>query len=92
MRTETELDKREVLAIWMNGATSHYSGDSGHFDSLVPAVRESKLGKLAVKREMLITGRTDNFIVKNISVRRSCTAIFLDLLPTKLATDLQQSE
>jgi len=81
MRTETELDKREVLAIWMSGAASYYSEDRRNFDNLVSAVKESEYGKLAVKREMVIPGRNDNYIVKNISVRRSCTAIFLDLLP-----------
>jgi len=83
MRTETEVDNRHVLAIWMKGAVPYIEETN-----IVSAVRKSKMGKLSVKREFLIPGRKDCFITKNFSVRRSCIAIFLDSLPEKLAENL----
>ena len=93
MRTETEVEKREVLAVWMRGAMSHV-GQTEHHGKLASAVKQSGMGKAAEKREFLIAGRADNFIsikFKN-SIRRSCTAIFLDKLPPELAKELREGK
>ena len=92
MRTETEVEKREILAVWMRGALSH-TGQTEHHGNLARAVKQSKMGKALEKREFLVTGSNYNFISKNSSsVRRSCTAIFLDTLPTELAKKLKEGE
>ena len=91
MRTETEVDSKHVLAIWMKGAAAYFE-DNDNPVSIVPAVRKSQMGKLSVKREFLIPGRKDSCILKCFSVRRSCVTIFLDSLPVQLAQNLQQSE
>ena len=91
MRTETEVDSKHVLAIWMKGAAAYFE-DNDNPVSIVPAVRKSQMGKLSVKREFLIPGRKDSCILKCFSVRRRCVTIFLDSLPVQLAQNLQQSE
>ena len=40
MRTETEVEKREVLAVWMRGAMSHV-GQMEHHGKLASAVKQS---------------------------------------------------
>ena len=90
MRTETEIEKREILAVWMRGAMSHV-GQMEHHGKLIWTVKQSNMGKPAEKREFLIAGSADNFIFKN-SVRRSCNAILLDKLPPELAKKLKEGK
>ena len=92
MRTETEVERREILAVWMRGALSH-TGQTEHHEKLTRAVRQSKMGKALEKREFLVAGSSYNFISKkSCSIRRSCTAIFLDTLPSELAKSLKKGE
>lgn len=51
------------------------------------------MGKVVEKREFLVPGSDDYFISKNRnSVLRSCTAVFLDTLPTELKEKLNEGE
>ena len=91
MRTETELENRSVLAVWLRGALT-YTGQN-KLNGLAQAVKQSKMGKVAEKREFLVSGSDDYFISKNRnSVRRSCTAVFLDTLPNELEEKLKEGE
>ena len=42
MRTETKLQGREILAIWVKGSMLHVSAD---YSKLTNAIKQSKLGK-----------------------------------------------
>lgn len=91
MRTETEVDKREVFAVWMKLGSKHISASQYGFTN---SVRRSGSGKNQEKRDFLgLSTTTDGFITKGVNnVRRSCTAVFLDKLPPHLAMALKQGK
>lgn len=87
MRTETEVDNREVLAIWLKEGIKHMTTTQSAFTT---AVRKSGLGRNQEKRDFLAPSSTDTFITKNVNnTRQSCTAVFLDMLPQDLMTELK---
>ena len=88
MRTETEIHKREVLAIWIKSCMPHVQEDCSKVTS---AVKQTDMGKNGVKRDFLLTTINATFITQGINnVRRSCTVIFLHKLPTQLAAKLKR--
>lgn len=87
MRTGTEVLKREVLAVWIKGCTSHMIED---FDKLTSALKKSQMGK-AEKRDFLATSTNDTYITQGVNnIRRSCIVIYLDMLPTELKVELKE--
>ena len=88
MRTETEICKREVLAIWIKSCMSLVQEDCSKVTS---AVKQTDMGKNGEKRNLLLTTSNATFITQGINnIRRSCTVIFLDKLPTQLAAELKR--
>ena len=88
MRTETELQGREILAIWVKGSMLHVSAD---YSKLTNAIKQSKLGKNGEKRDFLRNSAKEPYITQGINnLRRSCTTIFLDMLPNDLSTKLKE--
>lgn len=87
MRCETELEKREVMVVWLKEGMKYISVSPCTFTD---AVRRSGMGRNQEKRDFLGLNSSDVSIVKNDNnVRRSCTAVFLDKLPLSLNTELR---
>lgn len=90
MRTETEVENREVLAVWMKEGAHHITESPS---ALTVAVRKSGYGRSQEKRDFPALSSADNFITKNVNnARQSCTAVFLDRLPQALVADLKKSK
>lgn len=88
MRTETEIHKREVLAVWIKSCMSHVQDD---YNKVTAAIKQTDMGKNAEKRDFLLTTSNATYITQGISnIRRSCIAIFLDKLPPQLAAELKK--
>ena len=88
MRTETWIHKREVLAIWIKSCMSHVQED---YSKVTSAIKQTGVGKNGEKRDFLLTTSNETFITQGINnVRRSCSVIFLDKLPTQLAAELKK--
>ena len=86
MRTQTEVEGREVIAVYAKQASTHLKITPAAFTI---AVRKSGIGKTQEKRYFLARECKDRFIKKDINtVRQSCCAVFLDALPECLATEL----
>lgn len=90
MRSETSIDGRECLCIWMKEGAKHMN--SATQAAFTSAVRMSGIGKTQVKRDFLSGQSTDTFIKKQENnVRQSCTAVFFDMLPHELSMQLKKS-
>ena len=90
MRTETELNGRQVLAIWVKGSMPHFSEDCV-YSKLTNAIKKSNFGKNGEKRDFLKMSAKETYIKQGTNnVRRSCTVIFLDKLPAELSTKLKE--
>ena len=88
MRTETEIYKREVLAIWIKSCMSHVQED---YSKVTAAVRQTDMGKNGEKRDFLLTTSNATYITQGINnVRRSCFVIFIDKLPLQLVLELRK--
>ena len=61
MRTDTEVDKREVLAVWMKEGAKYMKETAAAF---MTAVRKSSCGRNQEKRDFLSLSSTDTFITK----------------------------
>lgn len=89
MRTETELQGREILAIWIKGCVPYVSEDYSRFTN---AIKQSKLGKNGEKRDFLKTSSKETHIKQGgNNIRRSCSVIFLDELPQEVKVKLKES-
>ena len=90
MRTETEVENREMLAVWMKEDATHIAESPAAFTG---AVRKSEYSRSQEKRDFLALSSTDSFITKNVNnTRQSCTAVFLNKLPQVLVEDLKKSK
>ena len=88
MRTETEIHKREILAVWIKSCMSHVQDD---YNKVTAAIKQTDMGKNAEKRDFLLTTSNATYITQGINnIRRSCIAIFLDKLPPQLAAELKK--
>ena len=88
MRTETEIHKREVLAVWIKNCMSHVQDD---YNKVTAAIKQTDMGKNAEKRDFLLTTSNATYITQGINnIRRGCIAIFLDKLPPQLAAELKK--
>ena len=89
MRTETELQGREILAIWVKGCVPYVSEDYSRFTN---AIKKSRMGKNGEKRDFLKTNLQETHITQGgNNIRRSCTVVFLDKLPQELKVKLKES-
>ncbi len=89
MRTETQVEGRDVFAIWSKGGASYLPVSATAFTR---AVRLSGIGKTQEKRNFLSVSSGDSCVITSSNaVRQSCNAIFLDSLPVDLATSLKES-
>ena len=87
-RTETEVHKREVLAIWMKSCMSQVQEN---YTNLTAAIKQTDMGKNAEKRDFLHTSSNATYITQGTNnTRRSCVAIFLDKLPPQLKAELKK--
>ena len=85
MRTETEVHKREVLAIWVKSCMSQVQEN---YSNLTAAIKQTDMGKNA---DFLHTSSTATYITQGTNnIRRSCIAIFLDKLPPQLRVELKK--
>ena len=83
MRTDTKVDGKEVVCLWMKFAEKHLNATSTSFNM---AVRKSGIGKTQRKVHLLDGESKDKCILPGINnTRQSCTAVFLDSLPRDLA-------
>ena len=88
MRTDTEVEGREVLAVWMKGALKYVSQTSY---PILSALKGTDSGRTQIKRDFLCEGSDATCIKKNEnSVRQSCITIFLDALPTVTKEKLKE--
>jgi len=91
MRTDTTLDGREVLAVWMTGLVQYYQCD--YCNKLSRVLTETKMGKNLVKRDLLRPESNEKFITKNYNnARRSCTVIWLDTLQADVVNKLKRGQ
>ena len=88
MRTETEVHKREVLAIWMKSSKSQVQEN---YTNMTAAAKQTDMGKNAEKRDFLHTSSNATYITQGTNnIRRSFIAIFLDRLPPQLEAELKK--
>lgn len=93
MRTETEIYKREVSAIWIKSCMSRVQED---YSKVTAAVKQTDMAKNGEKRDFLLTTSYSyysnaTYITQGINnVQRSCIVIFQDKLPPQLASELRK--
>ena len=88
MRTQTEVDGEEVLAVYAKKACEHLNVSPAAFTF---AVRKSGIGRTQIKRHFLKEG-SGSVIVKQGSddcTNQSCCAIFLKDLPVNIYSVLR---
>ena len=88
MRTDTEVEGREVLAVWMKGALKYVSQTSY---PILYALKATDGGRTQIKRDFLCDSSDATCIKKKEnSVRQSCITLFLDTLPASTKEKLKE--
>ena len=88
MRTDTEVEGREVLAVWMKGALKYVSQTSY---PILSALKATDGGRTQIKRDFLCDSSDATCIKKNEnSVRQSCITLFLDTLSASTKEKLKE--
>lgn len=87
MRSETQLEGKEILCVCIKEASKYFKVTPAVFSQ---AVRRSGMGKTQEKRDFLCVTATDNCIKKNNCCRQSSVAVFLHKLPQNLKSRLKQ--
>ncbi len=76
-----------IVGVWMKGAGKHLQVPVQVFTK---SVKESKMGHNQDKRPFLIEDSEDAAITDNNSIRRSCSCVYLKMLPSDLVLDIKR--